>query len=60
VECQKETPCVAVLNKQNVIFFLLFFSYTKSENRRAEQVLPGEAGTGGSGEEGGNGEGGWI
>jgi hypothetical protein len=26
-----------------------FFSFTKSENRRAEQVLPGEIGTSGKG-----------
>jgi hypothetical protein len=31
-KCHKETPCVAILNKQNVIFF----SFTKSKNRRME------------------------
>jgi hypothetical protein len=34
---------------------LSFFSFTKSENRRAEQVLPGEVGTSGRGEEAGKG-----
>jgi hypothetical protein len=34
-KCHKETPCVAILNKQNVFFF----SFTKSENRREKQVL---------------------
>jgi hypothetical protein len=34
-KCQdhhKKTPCISILNKQNVIFS----SFTKSENRRAE------------------------
>jgi hypothetical protein len=35
-KCHKETPCVAILNKN-----VFFFSFTKLENRRAEQVLPG-------------------
>jgi hypothetical protein len=35
MKCHKETPCVAILNKN-----VTFFSFTKSENRRAEQVLP--------------------
>jgi hypothetical protein len=39
----KETPCVAILNKQKYYFF--FLSFTKSENRRAEQVLPRGRGT---------------
>jgi hypothetical protein len=39
----KETPCVTIINKQK----LLFFSFTKSENRRAEQVLSGGVGTSG-------------
>jgi hypothetical protein len=30
--------CVAILKKQKCLFF---FSFTKSENRRAEQVLRG-------------------
>jgi hypothetical protein len=33
----KETPCVAILNKQKCHFF----SFTKSENRRVEEVLAG-------------------
>jgi hypothetical protein len=37
----KEAPCIAILNKQNVILF----SFTKSENRRAKQILPGGIGT---------------
>jgi hypothetical protein len=41
---------LAVLNKQKCHFF----SFTKSENRRAEQVLPGRVGT--SGRRGGGGE----
>jgi hypothetical protein len=37
-KCHKETPCVAILkDAKNVIFF----SSTKSENRRVKQVLPG-------------------
>jgi hypothetical protein len=35
----------------------LFFSFTKSENRRVEQVLPGVVGTIGRGEEVGKGHG---
>jgi hypothetical protein len=34
-----ETLCVGILHKQNV-----FFSFTKSESRRAEQVLFGDGG----------------
>jgi hypothetical protein len=34
----------------------LFVSFTKSENRRAEQVLPGSSGRGGGGER----VGGWV
>jgi hypothetical protein len=46
---------VAILNKQKCHFF----SYTKSEYRRVEQVLPGGVGTGGErANEEGNGEGG--
>jgi hypothetical protein len=39
-KCHKETPCVAILNKQKYHFF----SSTKSETRRAERgfVLGGE------------------
>jgi hypothetical protein len=37
--------------------FLFFFSYTKSENRRAEQVLTNGVGTCGRREEGGKGVG---
>jgi hypothetical protein len=37
----KETPCVAILNKQKCHFF----SFTKLEKRREGQVLPGEGGT---------------
>jgi hypothetical protein len=35
-----ETPCVAILSKN-----VFFFSFTKSENRKAEQVLPGGRGS---------------
>jgi hypothetical protein len=34
---------------------MFFFSFTKSEDRRVEQVLPGEVGTSGIGEEVGKG-----
>jgi hypothetical protein len=34
---QAINPCAAILNKQKCHFF---FSFTKSENRRAEEVLP--------------------
>jgi hypothetical protein len=47
MECHKETPHVAILNNQKSHFF----SYTKLENRRMEQVLPGVFGTSGRGEE---------
>jgi hypothetical protein len=36
-KCLKEAPCVAILNKQKCGFF----SYTKLEKRRIEQVLQG-------------------
>jgi hypothetical protein len=36
MESHNETPCVAILNKQNVIFL------TKTETRKAKQVLSGE------------------
>jgi hypothetical protein len=36
-KCHKETPRVAILNKEKSHFF----SFTKSENRRAKQALPG-------------------
>jgi hypothetical protein len=50
-KCHKKTPCVvSCVATQNVIFFFSF-SYTKSENRKVEQVLPGGIGTGGRGEE---------
>jgi hypothetical protein len=42
-----KTPCVAILSK-NVIFFFLLLK--KSENRRVEQVLP-NGGVGTSGRE---------
>jgi hypothetical protein len=35
-KCHKETRCGAILNKQKCHFF---FSFTRSENRRTEQVL---------------------
>jgi hypothetical protein len=38
-KCHKETPRVAIVNKQKCHFF--FLSFAKSENRRVEQVLPG-------------------
>jgi hypothetical protein len=40
-KCHKETHCVAILNKQKHYFF----SFTKLESRREEQVLPGGADT---------------
>jgi hypothetical protein len=46
----KETPCIAFLNKQNIILSF-FFSYKISENRRAEQVLLGRVGIGWSRED---------
>jgi hypothetical protein len=42
----KETPCVDTFISN---FFFLLFSSTKLENRRAEQVLPGEGRVGTSG-----------
>jgi hypothetical protein len=57
-KCHKETHYVAFLNKQKNIIFYFFISFTKSGNRRVEQVLPGETGTLWCGEEVGNGEGG--
>jgi hypothetical protein len=36
-KCHKETSCEAILNKQKCHFF----SSTKSEKSREEQVLPG-------------------
>jgi hypothetical protein len=50
-ECLKETPYVAILNKQKCHFFPVFFSFTKSENRWVEQVLSRWVGTSGRGEE---------
>jgi hypothetical protein len=35
-KCHKETPCVAVLNKNAILC-----SFTKSEKRRAKQIPPG-------------------
>jgi hypothetical protein len=46
-KCHKETPHVAILDKQK----WHYFSFTKSENRRAEQVLPRGADTSERGEE---------
>jgi hypothetical protein len=39
----KKTACVAISKKQKcyIFFFVFLFSSTKSENRRAEQVLQG-------------------
>jgi hypothetical protein len=45
-KCHKETPCIAILNKPKCHFFS---SFTKSENRRVEQVLSGGVGTSGRG-----------
>jgi hypothetical protein len=39
------------LKQAKMLFFPSFFSYTKSENRRMEQVMPEESGTGGKGDE---------
>jgi hypothetical protein len=44
MEVPQETLYVAILNKKNVLFSSSFFNYTKSKNRRAEQVLPGGTG----------------
>jgi hypothetical protein len=41
MEVPQESPCVAILSKQKCHFV----SFTKSENQRAEQVLPEGAGT---------------
>jgi hypothetical protein len=41
-------------------FFFFFFSYTKAESRRTEQVLPGGLVPEGWGRSWGRGEGGWI
>jgi hypothetical protein len=41
-----ETPCAAILKKQRCCFF---FSFTKLENKRAKQDLPGGIGTIGRG-----------
>jgi hypothetical protein len=38
MEMPETTPCVAILNKQKYNFF----SFTKSENRRAKHSLSGE------------------
>jgi hypothetical protein len=46
-KCHKETPGVAVFHKQKCHFF----PFTKLENRKAEQVLPGDVGTSGRGKE---------
>jgi hypothetical protein len=54
LKCHKEAPCVAILNKQKC----KLFSFTKSENRRVKQVLPGGVGTMGRGKVGGRGVGG--
>jgi hypothetical protein len=42
MEVSQGNPCVAILNKQKYHFF--FLSFAKSENRRAEQILPWEVG----------------
>jgi hypothetical protein len=36
-KCYKETPCIAILNKQKY----LFFSFTKLGNRMTEHILSG-------------------
>jgi hypothetical protein len=41
MEMYKETPSIAILNKQKC----QFFSFTKLENRKAEQILSGALGT---------------
>jgi hypothetical protein len=47
----QETPYIVILNKQKYHFFFFLFSYTKSEKRKMEQVLPGGVGTDGRGKE---------
>jgi hypothetical protein len=47
----QETPCASILNKQKYIYF----SFTESENRRVEQVLPVGVGTSGRWEDVGKG-----
>jgi hypothetical protein len=42
-KCHKETPCVAILNKQKFIFL------NKINNRKAKHALSGGSGTAGSG-----------
>jgi hypothetical protein len=43
----KETPCIAILNEQKCHFF----SLSKLQKRRIEQVLSGGVGTSGRGED---------
>jgi hypothetical protein len=47
LEVPKENPVSSYLDQTK----MLFFSFTKPENKRAEQILPGGVGTSGSGEE---------
>jgi hypothetical protein len=49
MEVPQEIPYVVILNKQKYNFF--FLSFAKSENRRAEQALPGEVDISGRGKE---------
>jgi hypothetical protein len=53
--CHKETPCIALKQARISFFHFLFFSYTKLGNKKAEQILPGGAGTSGRGKEMGKG-----
>jgi hypothetical protein len=53
--CHKETPCVAILNKQKCQVFSSFFLL---QNRRAQQALPGEVVPVGGGRRWRNGKGG--
>jgi hypothetical protein len=52
-KCHKKTPCVVILKKPRCHYF----SFTKLDNRRVEQILPGDwgVGTSGTGDEEGKG-----
>jgi hypothetical protein len=53
MEMSQRNSSIAILNKQKY----LFFSLTKSENKRSEQILSGEVGSSGRGEDVGKGYG---
>jgi hypothetical protein len=57
MEVPQENTLYSYLKQKCHFFFLFLFSYTKSENRRAEQVLSRGIGTGRRGRRWGNDEG---